>query len=95
MKKALGTNEVVEDLIIAFCGDNATIREKHLVRQSLHALVRLAKSEHMAEMKTSVRKLTGNIGTPTARRRAKAALLAYRLAAISSPKQQYFEFYQG
>ncbi|WP_019141130.1 hypothetical protein [Noviherbaspirillum massiliense] len=95
MKKAFGTNEVIEELIVAICGEEASSRQQHVLRESLHALVRLARSEQILEMKANVKKLTGKITAPSARRRAKAALLAHRLAGMSTPRQQQFEFNEG
>jgi len=50
------TAPAIEDLILATLGDNATSRERHVLRQSLLNLVRLARAEQCAEMQVSVDK---------------------------------------
>lgn len=77
---------------MAVLGEEADLREKHMYRENLRALVRLAKSEQLIDIKASVRKLTGAMETHQARRRAKAVLLAQRLPGILAGAQQQFEF---
>lgn len=50
------TANAIEDLIQATLGDTATARERHLLRQSLLNLVRMARAEQRAEMQESVGK---------------------------------------
>jgi hypothetical protein len=57
MKMKRSTDEAVARFLSAHHAA-ASARERHLYRESLHALVRLAKSELMMEMKANVRKLT-------------------------------------
>lgn len=92
MKKKVDSDTVIESLINATLGEEATLRQKHVYREALHSLVRLAKSEQVVEIKTSVKKLTGAIEAASARRRAKAVLLAQRLPGILNQAQQQFEF---
>lgn len=92
MKKKLETDAVIENLIAATLGDEAGARERHVYRESLRSLVRLAKAEQVVEIKDSVRKLTGGIEMQTARRRAKAILLAQQLPGLPHGAQQQFEF---
>jgi hypothetical protein len=92
MKKQLETDQVIENLIAAMLGDDATMRQKHLFRESLRGLVRLAKSEQVMDIKANVKKLTGALDAQNARRRAKAVLLAQRLPGILASAQQQFEF---
>jgi len=82
MKKKHETDAVIETLVTVTLGDNAGARERHVYRESLRSLVRMAKAEQVMEIKDSVRKLTGGFETQTARRRAKLVL----------PTQQQFEF---
>ena len=77
---------------MAVLGEEADLRERHLYRENLRALVRLAKSEQLIDIKASVRRLTGAMEAHHARRRAKAVLLAQRLPAILAGAQQQFEF---
>lgn len=93
MKKKLDTDDVIENLINATLKD-ATARQQHLFRESLRNLVRLAKAEKVVEIKTNVRRLTGALETHSARRRAKAVLLAQRLPGLLDQGQQQFEFKQ-
>ncbi|MGE5652489.1 hypothetical protein [Noviherbaspirillum sp. UKPF54] len=92
MKKQLESDQVIDNLIAAMLGEDATLRQKYLFRESLHSLVRLAKSEQIMEIKANVQKLTGAMEVHNARRRAKAVLLAQRLPAILAGAQQQFEF---
>lgn len=50
------TANAIEDLILATLGDEATARERHMLRQSLLNLVRLARAEQSAEMQVSIDK---------------------------------------
>ncbi|KRB70444.1 hypothetical protein [Noviherbaspirillum sp. Root189] len=92
MKKKFDSDEVIESLISAALGEGAGARERHLYRESLRSLVRLAKAEQVVEIKASVKRLTGAIDSQSARRRAKAILLAQQLPGILSSAQQKFEF---
>jgi hypothetical protein len=50
------TAPAIEDLIHATLGENAGARERHVLRQSLLNLVRLARAEQCAEMQASIDK---------------------------------------
>jgi hypothetical protein len=52
---------MIENLVDATLRGDASLREKHTLRESLRALVRFAKAEQLLEIKTSVRKLTGAV----------------------------------
>jgi hypothetical protein len=94
MKKQLDTDQVIEALIAATITDEVTARQKHIYRDNLRSLVRLAKAEQIVEIKANVKKLAGALETHSARRRAKAILLAQRLPSILEGAQQKFEFNQ-
>ena len=94
MKKKLDTDDVIENLINAMLGEEASARQRHLFRESLYNLVRLAKAEQVVEIKANVRRLTGALEAHAARRRAKAVLLAQRLPGLLDQGQQQFEFKQ-
>jgi hypothetical protein len=94
MKKKLDTDEVIENLIDATLSTAAPLRERHIYRESLRSLVRLAKAEQIVEIKANVRRLAGALESHTARRRAKAVLIAQRLPSILDHAQQQFEFKQ-
>jgi hypothetical protein len=95
MKSKLNTEVAIEVLVAATCGENAHSREAHVYRQALYSLVRLAKSEHMAELKNSVEKLTGTVTARAARRRAKQVLAGQRLRLLPICGQRQLEFNQG
>jgi hypothetical protein len=80
----LTSQEMVASLVNAYCGQNATVRQKHVFEQSLYALVRLAKSEQMMEIKANVRKLTGPLVQIVPRHMAKQNAQA-RLAQLALP----------
>ena len=88
MKRKVTTEIAIEELVAATCGEGATAREKHVYRESLRALVRLAKSERMLEVKASVDRLTGSIAARAARREAKALLNAQRAGGTETVQQQ-------
>lgn len=94
MKKHSATDEVIENLIIATLGETASLRQQHLYRENLRSLVRLAKSEQIAEIKSNVRRVTGLLEAHSARRRAKAVILAQRTPGLRDHLQQQFEFKQ-
>jgi hypothetical protein len=94
MKKQLDTDCIIEEMIAANLGPEAGFREKHLFRESLRSLVRLAKAEQVVDIKMSVRRLTGALEQHAARRRAKAVLLAQRLPDLPDNAQRKFEFKQ-
>lgn len=94
MKKKLDTDDVIENLIAATLGDQGSARQQHIFRENLRGLVRLAKAEQVAEIKASVQRLAGVVETQSARRRAKALLLACRTPGLFEPGQQQFEFKQ-
>jgi hypothetical protein len=48
----------IEEPVAAACTEATTLREKHVYREALRALVRLAKSEQTLEIKTQVNKLS-------------------------------------
>lgn len=93
MKKKLDSDAVIESLVAAVL-ENAGARERHIFRENLRSLVRLAKAEQVAEIKANVRRLAGALETHSARRRAKAVLMAQRLPGILEQAQQQFEFKQ-
>lgn len=94
MKRMSVTDEVIDNLLAATFSEQATARQKHVYRENLRNLVRLAKSEQVAEIKDNVRKLAGQLEAHSARRRAKAVLFAQRLPGILEHRQQQFEFKQ-
>jgi hypothetical protein len=92
MKKNLDSELIIEDLIAATLGERASAREKHMLRESLRGLVRLAKLEQVAEIKANVNRLAGALDAQPARRRTKAILIAQRLPSLLDQVQQSFEF---
>lgn len=94
MKKHSASDDLIENLITATLGETASLRQQHLYRESLRSLVRLAKSEQIAEIKSNVRRVTGLLDANSARRRAKAILLAQRIPGVGDHLQQQFEFKQ-
>ena len=76
MKKKSSTDLAIDNMVAANCHADAPARETHLYRESLRALVRLAKSEHLLEMKVDIERLTGALAARAARRRTKGLLSA-------------------
>lgn len=52
-----GTDTVIAELMVTTFAKNSA-REKYLLGEALHALVRLAKAEQMLEIKKNVERLT-------------------------------------
>jgi hypothetical protein len=82
MKTKASTGEAIAALINSQGGDALSARERHIYREALHALVRLAKSELMLEIKSNVTKLTAS------------APLHPRKKRIDANRQRQFEFHQ-
>ncbi|OGT00256.1 MAG: hypothetical protein A3K04_01410 [Gallionellales bacterium RBG_16_56_9] len=62
MKQIKHTEEMIEDLVNVSCGQHASARERHVYREALRSLVRLAKAEQMFDMKSDIQTL---VGAPT------------------------------
>ena len=58
MEAKHATESLIEQMVQATYGDDASGREKHAFRESLRALVRLAKAEQMLDMRIDARRLT-------------------------------------
>jgi hypothetical protein len=58
MEAKHATETLIEQMILATYGDQGSPREKHALRESLRALVRLAKAEQMLDMRIDARRLT-------------------------------------
>ncbi len=80
MNNELNTDEVINNMVSAVCGQGATSRERHMYRETLRNLVRLAKAEQMAEMRANVEKLTSFSEART----DKASQLNHQTPAASS-----------
>jgi len=54
------SDDMIEDLVNVTCGEQAGSRERHVYREALRSLVRLAKAEQMYEIKADARMLTAS-----------------------------------
>jgi hypothetical protein len=86
---------VIENLIDATLGGEAEVRSRHLLREALRGLVRLAKSEQMLEIKTNVYKLTGPIPLTGVLRRTKTSGFAHDKDNERPGRQRQLEFNQN
>jgi hypothetical protein len=59
MKTQSATEQLIASLVETAFAHHGEARQLHLYRESLRSLVRLAKSEQLLDMRTSVRKLVG------------------------------------
>lgn len=59
------TQAVIDELMNAFPENQMSGRQRYMLEQTLHNLVRLAKAEKMMEIKSSVRILTEPLKTMT------------------------------
>ena len=85
MKIESSTDQIISDLVTTLLPQGSSLREKHLLRETLNSLVRLAKSEQVVEMKNNVRRLTGPLVEQMARTRLRAT-------GLDKGWQQQFEF---
>lgn len=53
------TQEIIEELTNTLYGHTGNVHQKYIFEQTLYNLVRLAKTEQMLEIKSSVKKLSG------------------------------------
>lgn len=81
---------MIESLIQAVHGDKS-LREQFLLRESLRNLVRMARAEHMLEIKASAAKLTRSVTEHAARRKLKIDGML-KLEPASDLLQQRLEF---
>jgi hypothetical protein len=81
---------MMENMVNATLGENASSREKRMLTESLRSLVRLAKAEQMLEIKASVKKLTGVV-TATANGRP-ARVDAMTNSDMAASRQGQLEF---
>jgi hypothetical protein len=68
------TDRVIAELVDATCGRQGDMRARHVLKQALHGLVRLAKVEQLTDMRVDVDRATATLTDP-ARQRATRALL--------------------
>lgn len=87
MKNETCTDQVVSQLVANLLPSAASLRDKHLLRETLNSLVRLAKSEQILEMKNNIRHLTGLLAAGSTRARFRSPFMRSALG-----NQQQFEF---
>ena len=79
-----GTDELMEDFVLASARSGDSPRELYLMRETLHSLMRLAQSEQMLEIRRSVDRLVPSSMRPASRRK--------RTPRDPSPGQTQFVF---
>lgn len=84
------TGKFIDELVIAAQGEHASLREQYLFRQTLHNLVRQAKLEQLAEMRSNVERAVGFSHFCHSRRETKAILKRIELSC--NTRQLQFEF---
>ena len=73
MKIETSTDHLIRELVTNLLPTTSSVREKHLLREALNSLVRLAKSEQILEMKSNIRRLTGPLPATSTRSRFRAS----------------------
>mgnify|MGYP006148774087 CR=1 FL=1 len=68
------TETVIADLVEAAYGGPGGQRKRHVLRQALYALVRLAKVEQLVDMRLDAERATGGMLGMSQRRQTKAML---------------------
>ncbi len=81
---APATDELMEDFIHSSARGGNSPRELYLLRETLHSLTRLARAEHMLEIRRSVDKRLPACRRPACKRR--------RMPRDPSPGQTQFVF---
>ncbi|WP_317203996.1 hypothetical protein [Janthinobacterium sp.] len=67
--------DTIDELIVAVYGSAPEPRQHYLLAQALQALVRLAKTEQMVEMRRSVKRASGGMAAAAESRRQTSVLL--------------------
>jgi hypothetical protein len=89
MKIPSATDLLIDTLVDATYEDEANIRQRFVFREALLGLVRMAKSEQLLEMRTTVEKLIGGKQSSGARQRTKSRQ-KNQLPAAQWPQQLQF-----
>lgn len=92
MKKKLNSDMMIEELVAAVCGEEASEKSRHVYRETLRGLVRLARTEMLHEMKSNVDRLSGGVSARTARRQTKLLLASHRSGAPDEAGQWQLAF---
>jgi hypothetical protein len=58
MKTSFNIDQAIENLVIANCGASATARDKHICRETLRGLTRLAVAEYAMNSRKDLDKTT-------------------------------------
>jgi hypothetical protein len=59
MKMTYNTDQTIDNLVALQCGPNAGAREKHVLRETLRSLARLAVAEHAMNRQKDLEKTIG------------------------------------
>lgn len=58
METIYSSDQLIEELLTTTYDGSHSTRQKHVLREALRSLVRLAKAEQMLEIRTDVKKIT-------------------------------------
>jgi len=58
METIYSSEQLIEELLTTTYDGSHSTRQKHVLREALRSLVRLAKAEQMLEIRTDVKKIT-------------------------------------
>lgn len=84
------TAKMIKELTMAIYGSAPNPREKYVLTQALHGLVRLAKAEQMLEIKKNVERAAATLAASGSRRETKAILR--KVGMSCNTKQGQLEF---
>ncbi|MDC8757359.1 hypothetical protein [Janthinobacterium fluminis] len=84
------SEKIIEDLIIAVYGPAPEPRRQYQLAQSLHALVRLAKTEQLRELKADVERAAGAAAGSGSRRETRTILR--KIGMNCNARQGQFQF---
>lgn len=85
------TANIIKELTVALCGCAPDPRQRYLLSQALHGLVRLAKTEQMLEVRRDVETAAG----ASSGRQTKAILRKISMACDARQGQFEFESAEG
>lgn len=77
------TDNIIEEIIAG--GGEPDLRQRHVFRQTLYSLVRLAKAEQLSEMRVDVERAAGT-GADSSRGRARSLLRKIGMSADFGPQ---------
>ena len=71
MTNAIVSDELMQEFLTAAMANQGSVREQYLMRETFYSLLRLARSEQLMDIRTSVNRLVPASLRPTAHRKSR------------------------